>query len=302
MSVESAGEGERPRRLWTPIVALILVFPAVLAAGVVGALLAGVVSGVGLPDLGDPKFDTDAWTRRVLVTPGGFAVVVLSLQAVLFAGAFVAGKLSSVPFVERLGLGPGRLPLGVAAALTFGSLAFTPPMVWLLERTGLEPGPSLELILHAAAANPWLAIVLLSVAPGVCEELFFRGYVQRRLQDVLAPAAAIAIPAVTFGLVHFDPMQSPFAAVLGAWLGFLAWRHGSIRIAIAAHALNNFVSMLIALRYGADAPASVYAEPVVAAVHVLAAASLVVGLVLLRRAPRPPRPTSATKSATISTS
>ena len=116
------------------------------------------------------------------------------------------------------------------------------------------------------------------------------------------PVLAIGIPAVTFGLLHMEPVQTPFAMILGGWLGFLAWRAGSIRIAIAGHAFNNAVSTLIAIRYGADASIAVYAEPPVLVLTVLSAASLVVGLVLLRRVPRPPRPTGATKSATISTS
>lgn len=46
----------------------------------------------------------------------------------------------------------------------------------------------------------WL---LVSLAAGFCEELVFRGYLQRQFHAATGSiAAAVALPAIVFGLVH----------------------------------------------------------------------------------------------------
>jgi len=50
--------------------------------------------------------------------------------------------------------------------------------------------------------------VAMAAAPGVTEELFFRGFVQVRLVERLGGLAGIAVTALLFGLLHFDLVQS----------------------------------------------------------------------------------------------
>ena len=83
--------------------------------------------------------------------------------------------------------------------------------------SGLFPSNSLEL-------GAW---IVMSLTAGFCEELVFRGYLQRALQSATNAAIAIVAQGVIFGLVHFYQgiKLVTIIIVLGTMLGFLAhWR------------------------------------------------------------------------------
>ena len=50
-----------------------------------------------------------------------------------------------------------------------------------------------------------------------------------------------------FGLLHADPVHTPFAVVLGVYLGWLTEVTGSVRGAVAGHLVNNVLSVWAAL-------------------------------------------------------
>ena len=88
-------------------------------------------------------------------------------------------------------------------------------------------------------------IILVSIASGFCEEVFFRGV----LQSVLGIYMASAI----FGFCHFAGWKYFFyviwAGLAGLLFGYVLIATGSLWPAIIAHVVNNFVS-IIYLRYG----------------------------------------------------
>jgi membrane protease YdiL (CAAX protease family) len=84
-----------------------------------------------------------------------------------------------------------------------------------------------------------LWVLFIGIVPGVCEELFFRGLIQRRLAAAWSPVAAIGVTSVLFAIVHVDPPAAMLALVLGIWFGFVAWRTGSTWPTMAAHASVN---------------------------------------------------------------
>lgn len=91
-------------------------------------------------------------------------------------------------------------------------------------------------------------LLLLAVIPAVCEELFFRGVVQRSLALRLSPHLAIWLTALIFSVVHFQFYGFFSRMLLGGALGYLAWFAGSIWPAIAGHlAFNGF--QIVALWY-----------------------------------------------------
>jgi membrane protease YdiL (CAAX protease family) len=94
----------------------------------------------------------------------------------------------------------------------------------------------------------WAVAVFVGMAivPGTCEEVFFRGAVQGALGSRWSAPFAIGTTALAFGLVHVDPPQAIGAAILGAYLGFVAHRTRSIGPCIATHVVNNAVAFLSA--------------------------------------------------------
>lgn len=80
------------------------------------------------------------------------------------------------------------------------------------------------------------------VAPGVSEELLFRGLVFTGLYVYQGPRLAVGGTALFFALVHFNPWQLPGLFLLGALLGLLVYWTHSIYPAILAHMVNNALS------------------------------------------------------------
>lgn len=80
----------------------------------------------------------------------------------------------------------------------------------------------------------------------ICEELVFRGAVLRALlQWTSHHWSAIAISAVLFALVHFNPAQMPHAFLVGLLLGWLYYRTDSIVPGIVYHWVNNSVAYVV---------------------------------------------------------
>lgn len=86
-------------------------------------------------------------------------------------------------------------------------------------------------------------VTVLVIAP--CEELLFRGFVQRGLESSLGCAGSIIVSSIIFGLFHFNPWQFLPAFTLGVILGY-AFKKKSYRIwiPIALHASYN-VTLLV---------------------------------------------------------
>ncbi len=82
----------------------------------------------------------------------------------------------------------------------------------------------------------WIA---LSISAGICEEIVFRGYLQRQLALMTGNVGlAILLQAILFGIGHaYEGLSSVVAIVLhGLFLGMLAQWRGNIRAGIIEHA------------------------------------------------------------------
>jgi membrane protease YdiL (CAAX protease family) len=181
------------------------------------------------------------------------AIESLGLEIFLAAIALAAASLSRTPLRTRLGLGPGRLPGRWLAVLVVGAVSVSHGLDGVLELTGLREQSSLasfDFTLAGAQGRVLLlALVGIGVAPGIAEELLCRGLVQRGLEARLRPLVSVPLASAFFGALHLDPVHAVFAAVLGLYLGVAAWLAGSIRAAIACHAVNNLLAVAVAARW-----------------------------------------------------
>ncbi len=98
--------------------------------------------------------------------------------------------------------------------------------------------------LQKLAVTPLGAITVGIIGP-VCEELVFREGIQGSLQrGGERPALAIVVAAVLFGVLHFNPMQTFFAALMGVILGVLYHRTGSVLLCALLHVVNNSAAVV----------------------------------------------------------
>jgi membrane protease YdiL (CAAX protease family) len=69
--------------------------------------------------------------------------------------------------------------------------------------------------------------------------------VQSRLVALWPPGAAILLTSTVFALVHFDPQHVVAVLPIGLYLGWAAWRSGSVWLSMLLHALNNLAAVLL---------------------------------------------------------
>jgi membrane protease YdiL (CAAX protease family) len=85
----------------------------------------------------------------------------------------------------------------------------------------------------------WIA---LSITAGICEELVFRGYLQRQLHALSGSVVvAVLVQALVFGAGHGYQgwKQVVVISVLGVLYGSLAAWRGNVRVNVIAHAASD---------------------------------------------------------------
>jgi membrane protease YdiL (CAAX protease family) len=95
----------------------------------------------------------------------------------------------------------------------------------------------------------WLELALIALAAGVGEEMLFRGALQGALSRWLGPAPGIALASIVFGVLHpITPAYVVIAGMMGAYLGLVWFLNGNLLTVMVAHALYDFVALLVLLR------------------------------------------------------
>ncbi len=89
----------------------------------------------------------------------------------------------------------------------------------------------------------WLVFLAFSVAPGICEELAFRGFILSGFSRRGRTGLAIILSSVAFGVMHMFPQQVFNAALLGLVLGLIAVRSNSLLPGIVFHMIYNGVEV-----------------------------------------------------------
>jgi membrane protease YdiL (CAAX protease family) len=171
-------------------------------------------------------------------------------QTVLALVALGGASLNEKPLAQRLGLGRSDAGLATTLLLVVGFLGTSQALESLLQLVHLRESGTLA-HLDAALAGVRgrelaIAVFLLGVAPGLCEELFARGWIQRGLVPYLGPRAAVLIAAAVFGALHADRVHSFAAFVLGLYLGAVVELTRSLRVSILCHLANNLVWVMTA--------------------------------------------------------
>ncbi|HEV3299403.1 MAG TPA: ABC transporter permease subunit/CPBP intramembrane protease [Planctomycetaceae bacterium] len=87
----------------------------------------------------------------------------------------------------------------------------------------------------------WFVLLAMAVAPGICEELAFRGFILSGFVRSARPAVAIGLSAIAFGVFHIIPQQVFNATLMGLILGLLAIRSGSLLPGVLFHIIYNSI-------------------------------------------------------------
>jgi membrane protease YdiL (CAAX protease family) len=95
-------------------------------------------------------------------------------------------------------------------------------------------------------------VIVVSVVPAICEEIMFRGFIQKSFEFKLKPFNAALITAIFFGIYHFNPYALVPLILIGLYFGFAAYMSNSIFVPISLHFINNFIAVLFYFIFGND--------------------------------------------------
>jgi sodium transport system permease protein len=96
---------------------------------------------------------------------------------------------------------------------------------------------------YLTEAPLWQVLVAIALAPALCEEVAFRGFILSGFRHLGNKWMAIALSALFFGVAHGVLQQSITAAIIGLVLGYLAIKTGSLLTVIAFHFTINALSV-----------------------------------------------------------
>ena len=152
------------------------------------------------------------------------------------AGLAMLTMLLSLPLVAFLTLSPDafELPAFLAGLES-----------WMRDMEEVSQG-MLERMLHGNLLVLAGNIVTLALIPAVCEELFFRGFLQRNMARMMGPHTAVWLTAAIFSLVHLQFYGFFARLLLGGLLGYFFYGSRSLIPAVAAHFIFNLSSVLLA--------------------------------------------------------
>jgi sodium transport system permease protein len=182
-----------------------------------------------------------------------FMQTTLVMQIALIAtpAALMAIMLTRRPLAALAVRAPSFLSTVPAAAML--ALLLHPAIVWMsLAIRALYP-LSEEVVSQLAPldgmlkeAPLWQAVLLIGLAPAICEELAFRGFILGGLRRIGHKWVAIALAAAFFGIAHGLLQQSLSAFVVGLIIGYVAVKTNSIWPAMIFHLVHNSLMVVLA--------------------------------------------------------
>jgi sodium transport system permease protein len=97
--------------------------------------------------------------------------------------------------------------------------------------------------MHSAPA--WQLVAVVALAPAICEEIAFRGFILSGLRHVGSKWTAIVVSSVFFGLTHGMLQQSLAAGAVGLVLGYIAVQTGSLLPGVVFHLAHNSLGVML---------------------------------------------------------
>ena len=216
-------------------------------------LMAGFIFAKGLP------INTDGldWTKPEMVSvmkwiQGISSILIFLLPAILYARITFTGRP-----LYFLGLKKAEKSGMYGLAVLCIILAF-PLVIWLGELNQHIPLPEwmtamekdtlkqMEALLNVnKPIDIVVNVFIIAVLPALCEELCFRGALQRILiHCTKSPWGGIIITSVLFSALHLQFQGFLPRMFLGIVLGALYWYSGSLWTSILAHFVNNGVQVV----------------------------------------------------------
>lgn len=173
----------------------------------------------------------------------------INLVVVFLGGSFLFIRHFQLSIKETLSLRMPHRAVWVAVALGIPSGLVTGIGLFRLSQTVLPVPPELLRAFaqyFAPDTIPWWQMLpMMTLLPGVCEEIAFRGVLLHGLRSHFSRPVTIALVGVAFGLFHFSVFRIAQTAYLGVLLATITMMSGSLFPAMVWHAGSNALALAI---------------------------------------------------------
>lgn len=218
-----------------------------IASRIYGVSYAEAIGLIGSPELTPAGVGVQRWVQA-FYNLGSFLV-----SAVVFSGFYRKPILSSLGLTKR----PERgyllymFILTLMTVIVVSNLAYYNSLLPGLDRLGdltrlqEQRNKMLEVLLYAGNGfEIALLLFLLALLPAVCEEVFFRGLLQRYFTDWSGkPLIGILVSALFFTVLHFSVTQFIPILFMGVMFGYLYHWTRSLWVPILLHFVNNSLTV-----------------------------------------------------------
>ena len=93
--------------------------------------------------------------------------------------------------------------------------------------------------------NVLISVLIVAVAPAICEEMLFRGFIQSGFSRKYKPAATIFLVSIIFGAYHTSFVRLLPTAMLGGCFAIVLYYTESIFLTMILHFINNTLGVLM---------------------------------------------------------
>ena len=240
--------------IWTALLVLVTAFVAFQVIGAI-AMAVGIVPG--LVESGETQVDPNDILSLMTENKGAILIGNTVGQFLGFALlALIVARLHTKRVGAFLRLRTPDWAVFVLAGV--GWVALVPAIQWLGRLNQMLPQPQwleemetmqmdlIEGVLTGGDLSTAFLFFALAVTPTLCEELLFRGYLQRQVERKWGAMTSIVLVGVLFGAYHLRLTQLVPLSLLGIWMGYAVWASGSLWSGMLVHVLNNGLAVLVA--------------------------------------------------------
>lgn len=102
-----------------------------------------------------------------------------------------------------------------------------------------------EKLASAKSVGELMVVVgVVALTPAVCEELVFRGLLQRNFSRSMSAVGTVIWTGAIFGIYHLNPIQTLPLIAIGIYISYLRQSSGALWVCVMAHFAFNFFSVL----------------------------------------------------------
>lgn len=97
-----------------------------------------------------------------------------------------------------------------------------------------------------------VVFLMVTITPAICEEVFFRGYLQHFMLKTFGFIATSLFVGISFSLLHFDFSSFIPYILLSMYFSYTVYRSKSILSSVFLHFTNNFIAFLATIFLKSD--------------------------------------------------